>query len=453
MTQQNKATVLVIDDDEVFLEFLREYCTTGGYDVHASNTAADGLNCFRQIGHDVIILDQNLPDASGLDLAEKIIDIDPNAVVLVVTGYATIESSIYAQTMGVEDYLVKPLNLDRLDFVMRRGLSRRQLGLKNQELQFAVGQSLKYGQLVGNSPAMRQVFMEIVRGAKTTDTILIQGPTGCGKELTARAIHELSPRRKKPFIAVNCSSIPESLLESELFGYVKGAFTGANADKPGFFQTAEGGSLLLDEIQSASISVQTSLLRVLDRKEILPVGGRNPIPVDVRVIATSNADLEALAAKEKFRHDLYYRVSSRTIHMPSLKDRKEDIPLLADCFLDEHSKSQSDVGRKTFSPRLTEAMMWYDWPGNVRELKNFVLQSASDSPRKIIRPADIPLKYKKIFSGDESSLETLDEVEKKHILKTLAALENNKAEAAKRLGVSRSYLYKLLQKHQIQLPD
>ncbi len=437
-TSSQQARILIIDDDEMVRESLRMHLTARGHDVSSASGGEQGLAIFAERGADIVITDLQMPDCSGVDVLRAVRKRSPEAIVLVVTAYATVESSLEALQLGAAEYFPKPVNLDHLQLVIARALEQRQLAHR-------ADQRSRFSELIGASRQMNAVYRQIEAVAATETTVLIQGETGTGKELVARAIHETSPREGKPFIPVNCGSLPESVLETELFGYHKGAFTGADADKAGLFAAATGGTLMLDEIEAASPRTQVALLRVLDRGEIMPVGSRQPESVDVRVLVASNERLEAMVADGRFREDLFYRIIESTITLPPLRDRPEDIPLLAEHFLSTAAQT-GPRAKRCLSPQALSCLGNYTWPGNVRELENMITHTAQTVARPIIRPADLPERVR-LSPAESQTMPTLEEMERDLLDKALTRCSGNKAEAARVLGVSRSTIYSLLRKH------
>jgi len=443
--------VLVIDDDELIRDVFKASLSALGYEVIVAKTGAAGIEHARQRTFDVVITDLRLPDMAGEDVLTAVHEIEPETIVLIITGFATVDSSLAALQMGAEDYIPKPVNFQHLNLVMERSLQRRRLRRKHAELARASSRRQSLCGLAGSSIKMNEVYRQIAALAGNDMTILLQGETGTGKELAARAIHQLGPRKDRPFIPVNCGSLPDSLLESELFGYVKGAFTGADKDKGGLFDAAQHGTILLDEIEAAPHSTQVALLRVLDRKEVRPLGGGAPVPIDVRIMAACNKDLEAMVEAGDFREDLFFRIIEATVTMPPLREKLEDIPLLVQVFLDEAGTPKGKEKRR-FSPQSLASLAKYSWPGNVRELKHVALSAASTSPRPIVRPGDLPDKIRS-NNGARPKFQTLMQRERAQLLEALEACRSNKAEAARILGISRGTIYSLLQKHGIGSPS
>jgi len=436
--------VLVVDPDEVVRNLFEKHLKQIGCDVAVAADGRAGLELFCRLRPEVVIVEVDLPDLVRQEVVRRIVSADEEPVVLVTTGGPSVDAALEALKLGALAYFVKPVNFDHAGMVIRWALDERQL---RRRLRDQSARRDSCGELVGSSPKMNEVYRQIQVLAQSDMTVLIQGETGTGKELAARAIHRLSPRRDQPLIPVNCGSVPETLLESELFGYMKGAFTGAGEDRPGLFSAAEHGTIFLDEIELAPPAVQAALLRVLDRKEIQPVGGRRPIKLDVRILVATNKDLESLVAEGVFREDLFYRIIEATITMPPLHERPEDIPLLVERFLEEEQRSLRRVHRR-FSPQCLNLLTAYHWPGNVRELRSLVKLLAATAPRPVIRPGDLPPRFRE-KSQERVVFKTLREMEREHVERALRRSGFNKAMAARLLGVSRATLYSLLKKHGI----
>ncbi len=444
--ETNPLTILIIDDEEIVQKAFKVNLEYRGYSLHFAHTGKDGIEAFQKNKFDVVITDIMLPDVSGIDVVREIIHIDKDAIVLVITGYASVKQSIEALKLGAADYFPKPVNFEHLDIVIQRAYEHRKV---SKDLEAALLQKQKRTSLCGLSgisALINETYNQIDLLAETELTVLIQGETGTGKEVAAEAIHKLSPRKDHPFIPVNCASLTDSLLESELFGHVKGSFTGATHNKKGLFEAAQHGTILLDELEAASTHTQVALLRIIDRKEIMPVGSNTPMNLDVRILATTNKDLEAMVSRGEFREDLYFRFIESVVNMPPLRKRSEDIPLIIKSILEQKDVKTSD---KYFSPKSMECLKRYSWPGNVRELKNLVINTVSISKNKIIGPSELP---ERIRQGDlaEQEFTTLREQEKKILIKTLNYTSNNKAKAAKILGLSRGTIYSLLKKHHLE---
>lgn len=405
---------------------------------------------------DVLVTDLRMPGLSGLELLPRALALQPDLGVVLLTAHGDIDSAVLALKAGASDFLTKPVDSDHLARVVANGLERARLLRENRRLRAAVAACGGPVGLLGESPAMRQVQQTIAAVAASDYTVLIRGESGTGKELAARAIHALSRRADGPFVSVNCPAIPDQLLESELFGHVRGAFTGATRDRRGLFAAASGGVLLLDEIGDIPVSVQTKLLRVLQEGEIRPVGSTRSIPVDVRILAATNQDLEAKIAARAFREDLYYRLNVLTVRLPPLRERREDIPLLATAFL-ERACREMGVGDKTFAPEALAALTSRPWPGNVRELLNFVRRLTVFTPGDVITAAAVaqtdaelspaaatdaarPLPY------HEAKAQVLNLFTRRYVEELLTQTRGNISEAARISGLERMSLQKILKR-------
>lgn len=445
----SKTHVLVIDNKSSLLAIFRKRLEHLGYGVTTSESGAGGVEIFRRGGVDVVITDLRMPGMDGAEVVRAVRELDPEAIVLIVTAYPTVHSSLDALRYGAEEYFPKPVNFEHLQLVMERALERRRLRREQEERLAALGRRSSLCELVGGCGLMNDVYVKLERAAGSSGTVLLQGETGTGKELAARAIHQLGPRRDGPFIACNCGSMPESLLESELFGHVRGAFTGAHQDKKGLFLAAEGGTILLDEIEAAPPRTQVAFLRVLDRKEIMPVGSHKVSPVDVRVIVTTNRELEPMVASGEFREDLFYRIGAAAVVMPPLRNRADDVPLLVEHFIQDVA-DEPERRRVHFAKRSLDLMSRYSWPGNVRELRSVVLHEIAPGPEGVVRPEDLPERIRN-FRGRPAGgdFKTLLEREREQVAQALGISKGNKAAAARLLGVSRGTLYSLIDKHKL----
>jgi len=363
--------VLVVDDEEVIRDVLGTLLTREGYEVTAAATAGEAVSLFESDPHDIVLLDLMLPDRSGLEVLRDIRRRDPDAVVVFVTAYSSIEGAIDAMREGAFHYIPKPFQNEEVLLTVRKGTEARRLTEENRRLREELSQRYGLGRIVGKSESMRKVFELVRLAGPSRSTILVEGESGTGKELVARAIHTHSPRAGAPFVTVNSGSMPTDLLESNLFGHIKGAFTGAIANKKGLFEVADTGSIFFDEIGTISMETQAKLLRVLQEKEFMRVGSVDTQKVDTRVIAATNVDLKKWVAEGRFRDDLYYRLCVITIQIPPLRDRREDIPLLAEHFMRVYaSENQKPIGG--LDPEAYRALLDHDWPGNVRELENAI---------------------------------------------------------------------------------
>ncbi|MCX7935197.1 MAG: sigma-54 dependent transcriptional regulator [Planctomycetota bacterium] len=434
--------ILLVEDDPLVRHSTQIRLQSRGYRVTTAASGGEAKEILRRTSADVVICDLRLPDMSGLEVLRFCQTLTPEPIFLVITGFATVDSALEALRLGAVEYFPKPVNIDHLTLVIGRSLEHRRLQAEHERLMQEQTRRDRFEDLLGGSPAMNALYRQIERVAAADAAVLLCGETGVGKELVARAIHRRSKRRAYPFIAVNCGSLPESLLESELFGHERGAFTGAGEGKRGFFEAASEGVILLDEIEAAPPRTQVAFLRVLEQREVMPVGGRAPKPVRCRIIACTNQDLEALAEEGKFREDLFYRLAQICVRVPPLRDRLEDIELLARHFL-----SQVETPARDFSPRALEMLRRYSWPGNVRELKNAVFQAALAAQGQIIRPADLP---QFLRENAETAMPTLAEQERRLLAEALRRAGGNKAEAARLLGLSRNTIYALLKKHGLE---
>ncbi|MBT8342122.1 MAG: sigma-54 dependent transcriptional regulator [Desulfatitalea sp.] len=442
--------VLFVDDDKQILEVVSTYLARNGYMV---DTVHDGLLALKQIQQKeyvVVFSDLIMPDISGLDLLKAIKETSPGTEVIIVTGYGTIESAIEALKRGSYDYLQKPINFERLKVLIDRIIEKRKLQLENLLIKRRLKDRYNYDQLVGKSAKMQQIYEIIDRISSGSPTILIRGESGTGKELVANVIHQNSVRKNRPLIPVNCGAIAEGLLESELFGHVKGAFTGAVRDNQGLFKAAHGGTIFLDEIAEVPPSLQVKLLRALQERKIRPVGDTHESEVDVRVIAATNKNLEEAIKNKTFREDLYYRLNVISLHMPSLREIPEDIPHLVSHFIKKFSRgSPREV--TCVAPDALELLLKYDWPGNVRQLENVIERAFALGIGDTIQAFDLPPELRRRESADIIQKDTLNllENEKMLIKKALTQTSGNKAEAAKLLGINLTTVYRKIEKYRL----
>lgn len=429
-----KENILIVDDDINILELLQRHLHSLNYHTYKAISVKEAVAILRDTEIDLLITDLKMPEVDGFQLIQFAAEHYPNIPKLVVTGYPSVQDALSAIKSGAVDYLVKPFTKEELKQSVLKSLSTK----TRQKNLPETSEAKKYNEIIGESEAIKSVTQIIERVKDNKATIFISGESGTGKELVARSIHYNGKFSRAPFIAVNCGGIPENLLESELFGYVKGAFTGANDDREGFFQAADGGTIFLDEIGNASLAVQSRLLRVLQEKEVVKVGARKSEKIDLRVIAATNSNLREMIAKETFREDLFYRLTVVEINVPPLRERKEDIPLLADKFLFKYGNEYKDR-YITIDMEAKALLQRYDWPGNIRELEN-VIQRAVIMCDRTIGVKDLPetLKYQIEFPAD--TLVSLKEMEKKYIQKVLAATENNQSKAAEILKIDRKTL-------------
>ena len=447
--------ILIVDDERSMREFLAIYLKRSGYRVEAAPDASSARKALAAREFDVVITDLRMPDGSGLEVLSESKRLHPDTQVIVVTAFATAETAIAAMKAGAYDYLTKPFKVDEVGLVVERALERRVLQRQNIVLRDEIKGRYKLERLIGKSPAMNRVFDVIRKIAPARTSVLLIGESGTGKELAARALHELSGRDEKAFIAVNCGAIPEALIESEFFGHVKGAFTGANSDRTGLFEAAHGGTIFLDEIGELPVPMQVKLLRVLQERKVKRVGGVQEKEVDVRVVAATNRDLETEVEKGTFRQDLFYRLNVIQLRLPPLRERREDIPILVDHFV---RKFAAEHGRKItgIDPDAMSAVMNHSFPGNVRELENLIERAVTLAPGDRI-PLDTLPTLNSISPvganlGTEPTLpdagialeKVLEDFERGILIKALERTRGNRTEAARLLGVTfRSLRYRL----------
>ncbi len=453
MTLQGR--VLVVDDEEGFCELLESLLTREGFQV---DTTTDPLRCkslVQESNYDLVFLDLKMPDVDGLTLLRFIKEFDENIVVILVTAHGTIESAVEAMKYGAYDYVSKPFQKNEFLRLTRKAWDKRQLLQEMSHLRKEIQERYGFHNIVGKSKPMRELFELIHRAAKGKSTVLIQGESGTGKELVAKAIHYNSPRKNKKIVCINAATLQENLLESQLFGHVKGAFTGAHKSRKGFFEIADGGTLFLDEVAECSPSVQAKLLRVIQEHEVVPLGSTTPVKVDVRLLAASNINLKAAIGQGKFRQDLYYRLNVIKITLPPLRERREDIPLLAIHFLKKHTKEQGK-NLKGFTPMAMEMLCSYSWPGNVRELEN-VIESAV-----ALESSDMITTRYLNYDGRLSSLPSIFDTvkgqeflpyaeakrmfEREYLLAALERCGGNISQAARQTEIIRTNFYKKLKK-------
>ena len=381
--------ILIVDDEESVRWALRKALERANYRVDLAMDGPAGLLAAEDPGVDLVLLDVRLPGQDGLDVLGKICKRRPDLPVVMMTAFGTLQVAVEAMKLGAYDYIGKPFDIDEVLLVVEKALQAQALAQEVTRLRQDTEERFDPGRIVGVSPAMQQIFKAVAKVAGTDLTVLLRGESGTGKELIAKAVHENSRRNARPFVPVNCAAIPRELMESELFGHEKGAFTGAVSARRGRFEQAAGGTAFLDEVGDMDLSLQTKLLRVLQERRIERLGGEGSIPVDVRIVAATNQDLEAAVARRTFREDLFYRLNVVSIHLPPLRDRREDIPALVMHFLDEHAREQ-EGSRKTFSPEAMELMTTYGWPGNVRELENVVRRACALASTSMILSHHLP---------------------------------------------------------------
>ncbi|MGB7395913.1 MAG: sigma-54 dependent transcriptional regulator [Pricia sp.] len=437
--QFKKENILVVDDDIHILELLQRHLQSWSFHTYKAVSVKEAVQILRDTKIDLLITDLKMPEIDGTVLIKFVSEQYPNLPKLVITGYPSVQDSLAAIKSGVVDYLIKPFTKGELKAAIDKSLSHRSDGeVKPASANSEVRKDNSYGEIIGRSEKINDVIQIIERVKNNKATIFIKGESGTGKELVARAIHYEGKFSRAPFIAVNCGGIPENLLEAELFGYTKGAFTGAEKDRDGFFQAADGGTIFLDEIGNASTAVQSRLLRVLQEKEVVKVGAQKARKIDVRVVAATNSDLREMIKKGSFREDLYYRLTVVEIEVAPLRERKEDIPLLTEKFLFKYGVEYKDRFVK-ISPEASAILQRYDWPGNIRELENIIQRSVimCDKTVAVEHLPDV-LKLAIDFPADE--LLPLREMEKKYVQKVLRSTDNNKTKAAEILQIDRKTL-------------
>lgn len=439
--------ILVVDDEASIRESLKDWLMEDGYSVALAIDGEDAILRVEASQYDVILLDLKMPGIDGLETMRRIKEISPDSEVLMMTAYAAVDTAVLAMKEGAFDYLVKPFDPDEIELQIKKILAHKEVILENILLRKRLEEQTQYDEIIGKSPAMQEIFDLIDRVAPSDSTVLITGESGTGKELVAKAIHGNSSRCYMPFVAVNCGALPDSLLESELFGYEKGAFTGADHAKRGRFEMAQSGTILLDEIGDISLKTQVDLLRVLQQKEISPLGSESPIEVDVRILAATNRDLDASIKKGDFREDLFYRLNVISIHMPPLRERKEDIPLLANAFVKQQCMKMNREIVKISPPALRQ-LMDYHWPGNVRELENIIERALVIGAGKEIMTDDLP--FSRTDARVSDSPKSLKMMERAHILRILELTEWNISKAAREMDIDRQTLYNKMNKYAIK---
>lgn len=435
--QLRKENILIVDDDVNILELLQRHLHSWNYHTYKAISVKEAVSILKDTQIDLLITDLKMPEIDGFELIKFVTEHYPSLPKLVVTGYPSVQDSLTAIKAGVVDYLTKPFTKNELEIAVNTSLKNKNLSKTDANLS-EENKSKSYGEIIGNSEKIQDVIQIIERVKNNKATIFIKGESGTGKELVARAVHYKGKFAKAPFIAVNCGGIPENLLEAELFGYTKGAFTGADKDRDGFFQAANGGTIFLDEIGNAPLNVQARLLRVLQEKEVVKVGAQKPEKIDVRIIAATNSDLKAMIAKQTFREDLFYRLTVVEINIAPLRERKEDIKLLVKKFLFKYGIEYKDRFIK-IDPAALKVLERYNWPGNIRELEN-IIQRAVIMCDKIIEIQHLPDTLKHSINFPDDPLVSLKEFEKKYIQRVLNATNNNKTKASEILGITRKTL-------------
>ena len=439
---KKKVKILVTDDEAIIRESLRDWLSDVGHQVLIAENGSQALGIIEKEKPGIIIADLVMPGMDGIELLKRAKEISPNIEVIIITAYGSIPTAIAAMREGAYDYIEKPFCPEKAELLIEKLVEHQRLIEENISLRQKLEERYRFENIVAKSAKMQQVIEVIKVVARSNATVLITGDSGTGKELVARALHSQSYRKDKPFVAVSCAALPESLLESELFGHEKGAFTGAHAQRQGKFEVANKGTLFLDEIGEMSVNVQVHLLRVLEEKEFTRVGGNELIKVDVRVISATNKDTKTAVANGQFREDLYYRLNVVTIELPPLRERKEDIPLLAQHFLKKFTvENQKEI--TGFSPEANDFLLKYEWPGNVRELENAIERAVILAKNSYIEVADLP-QESLALARSAPLVKSLAEVGKNHILNILSETGGNYTKAATILGISRVTLHNKL---------
>jgi len=448
---KKKVKILVVDDEAIMRDSLRDWLGDAGYQVLTAENGSQALEVIEKGKPGIVIADLVMPGMDGIELLKRAREISPGIEVIIITAYGSIPTAITAMREGAYDYIEKPFCPEKAELLIERLAEHKGLIEENISLHQKLEERYRFENIIAKSPRMKQVIEVIKVVAKSNATVLITGESGTGKELVARAVHSQSYRKDKPFIAVSCAALPETLLESELFGHEKGSFTGAHAQRKGKFETANKGTIFLDEIGEMSANIQVHLLRVLEEKEFSRVGGNELIKVDVRVVSATNKDMKQAVADGQFREDLYYRLNVVTIELPSLRERKEDIPLLAQHFLKKFAmENQKEV--TGFSPEATDFLLKYEWPGNVRELENAIERAVILAKSPYIESADLPQESLTLAQSVLSG-KNLEEIEKGHIINVIDETGGNYSKAARILGISRATLYNKIRAYQLSIKN
>jgi DNA-binding NtrC family response regulator len=452
------ASILVIDDEDSMCNFMEIMLAKEGYQVKSTTRGSEGVLLLKDQNYDLVIADLNMPELTGIDVLKEVKAFKKEQEFIVMTAYASVDTAIEAMKQGASDYITKPFKVDEIKLVIEKTINRKKLQQENTELKRQLQGDHSFDKFIGSSEVVIKLKKLAKRVATSDSTVLIRGESGTGKDLIAKAIHHHSQRCSGPFITINCAALPETLLESELFGHKKGSFTGAYKDKEGLFKVAGGGTFFLDEVGNMSLSLQVKLLRVLEEKRITPVGDTRPTDVDVRLIAATNADLEEEVKAGRFRPDLFYRLNVIPIYIPPLRERVEDIPLLVDCFMAKFaSRTKSQV--KRVSSQAMKLLTSYRWPGNVRELENTIERAILMNRTDTLDVTDFSEKLSQVepvalVKDADPATPTLEFIEKAYIQYVMTQTRGKKAEAAKILGIDSSTLYRKLERYQLKdLPN
>ena len=452
--ESNHLNLLIVDDERSIRDGCREVAQALGFTTYIADNSEHAFRVLETASIDVVLLDLRLPGPGGLEILRDVKRRRPETVVVVITGYATVQSAVQAMKNGAYDYVTKPFNIEELRMLLERVLGHLQLTSENRLLREQVKAKQGFGSIIGRSPEMEKLYRIISKAAHSTHPVLVLGESGTGKELVARSVHFSGPYRDKPFIPVDCGSLVPTLIESELFGYVKGAFTGAARAKDGLLTIADGGTVFLDEIGELPVDLQSKLLRALQEKEIRPVGGTKAIPINVRILAATNKDLEQCVAQGTFRRDLYFRLNVLTLRIPPLRERKQDILLLAGHFLERLARATGV--QRNISDEALKLLLAYDFPGNIRELENSIERACALTSGPTISVPDLPTSIQNwkvqnqgnpVTSVDSETILPLIELEKQAILQAIDHVHGDKLEAAKLLGIGKTTLYRKLKEY------
>lgn len=449
----NLLNLLIVDDESAIRDSCREVAETLGFTAFVAASAEDACQTLENRNVDLVLLDLRMPSVNGLDLLQEIKRRHPEALVVIMTGYASVHSAVQAMKAGAFDYISKPFTFEELRLVLDRVAAHLKLSTENRLLRESLRNKNGFGALVGRAPEMEKLYRIIAKASNSSHPVLILGESGTGKELVARSIHYCGSYRDRPFVPVDCGSLAPTLIESELFGYVRGAFTGAVRSKDGLLATANGGTVFLDEIGELPIDLQSKLLRALQEKEIRPLGSTRAMPVDVRILAATNRDLEAAVQQGTFRRDLYFRLNVLTLRIPPLRERKQDIPLLAGQILERVTRTTGV--HRNISDDALRRMLDYDWPGNVRELENCLERACALSSSATLQISDLPTTlrnmdashYPVVRPGNGHGIVSLAELEKRAIIQAIEQLHGDKLEAARQLGIGKTTLYRKLKEY------
>jgi DNA-binding NtrC family response regulator len=451
----NLLNLMIVDDERAIQEVCRDVAQTLGFHTSIADSAEHAYRVLESNAIDVVLLDLKLPGAGGLEALHQIRERRPDAVIIVVTGYGTVQSAVQAMKNGAYDYVTKPFSMEELRLLLERVSSHLKLKTENRMLREKIKSKQGFGSIVGRSPEMEKLYRIIAKAAQSTHPVLVLGESGTGKEMVARSIHFSGPFRDKPFIPVDCGSLVPTLIESELFGYVKGAFTGAVQSRDGLLAIAEGGTVFLDEVGELPVDLQAKLLRAIQEREIRPVGSTRRIAINVRILAATNRDLEQAVAQGTFRRDLYFRLNVLSLRIPPLRERRQDIPLLGAHFLERLSRASGH--ERSVSDEAMKALLAYDWPGNVRELENCLERACAFTTGPMIQAADLPSSIHSApgtmpvgVEGTTTKILPMAELEKLTILNTITQLNGDKLLAARLLGIGKTTLYRKLKEYSSQ---